>query len=170
MSRSSYRLATGLFAFMALATTGVLAQGVPASQSPLAAPQPVGTLTIATIGETPTPVYSFAFEATQSGGFGGGGGAGQATISDIAVSRVPDSISPLLFRSVVLGQQLANARVDIYVPGTTNVQSSYRLTNVLITGVSSSDAAESIKLAFAQVEIVAGGTTTCFDIVTNASC
>jgi type VI protein secretion system component Hcp len=155
---------------IALGTTDALAQGK-STTSPAQAPQAVGTLSIEGVADIPTPIYSFGLEMTQSATFGGGGGgAGKTDVSDITVTRLFDALSPALFRAGALGQHLASARVDVYDPGTTTVLASYRLVDVLISGIANHEHIEQVSLRFTRIEITAGGTTTCYDIGANASC
>jgi type VI protein secretion system component Hcp len=168
---NKWMVSVGLAAVLALAlgTTEALAQGKSAT-SPAQSPA-IGTLTVEGIADTPTSIYGFGVEMSQSTSFGGGGGgAGKADVSDVTMTRRPDTASPLLFRAGVIGQHLPSARVDVFAPGTTNVQATYRLTEVLIAGMSTIDSTEVVTLRFARIEITVGGTTTCWDIAQNVTC
>jgi hypothetical protein len=170
MANGFLRVIPATLVAVMLAAAGVLAQAKPGT-NPNLAPQPVGTLTVEGIAETPTAIFSFGFDVTNSGSLaGGGGGAGKATFSDIQITRQLDAVSPQLFRTATLGIHLAGAQINVYAPGTTTVQSTYRLTNLLVSGVNNTNGVESVSLRVARVEVTAGGVTTCFDLATNAAC
>ena len=78
--------------------------------------------------------------------------------------------SPGLFRATVTGQHIQSARIDVYAAGTTTVQATYQLTDLLVSGVSSGAGAETVSLRFTRIAVTVGGVTTCFDFQTNASC
>lgn len=135
--------------------------------------QPVGRLTIMNVADTPTNIFSVGFEATNAAtvsGGGGGGGAGRPAVDKIVVSRLPDVVSAGLFKATIQGQFLPGARIEVYAAGTTTVQTSYVLGNVLVTRLSGADGIEEVEFDFQTIEFSVNGASYCFDTVTLGGC
>jgi type VI protein secretion system component Hcp len=133
--------------------------------------QPVGRLTIMNVADTPTNIYSVGFEATNAATVsGGGGGAGRPAVDKIVVSRLPDVVSAELFKATIQGQFLPGARIEVYAAGTTTVQTSYVLGNVLVTRLSGADGIEEVEFDFQTIEFSVNGASYCFDTVTLGGC
>ena len=112
MQSGSMYVRVGVATAMAvmLAVTGLAAQGNKGSVQL----QAVGTLQIDSLGGAVTPIYAFGFEVTNTiTQGGGGGGVGKSTLTDVQVSRLPDAISPTLFRTGVLGAHLPVVRIVV---------------------------------------------------------
>jgi len=140
---------------------------VPAVQ----APSPVGQISID--GGTPSPIYGFTFGAANSGTTtsGGGSGAGKVSFSDVVVTKNADALSTELLRFVSTGTHRMVAEVQLYQFGTTTVQSTYELADVIITGFQAGGGgAESVQLNFRRITVASGGSSFCWDVATNASC
>jgi hypothetical protein len=159
----------GLATLLAVALSGaaVTAQG---NKGP--AVQPVGTLQIDSLGGGAIgPIYSFGFEATNSTtSSGGGGGAGKATLTDVQVSRLPDVISPALFRAGLTGIHIPVVRMTVFGASKNAPDSTYVLNDVLISGFSSADGLERVSFKFRTIEMLVGGSQFCYDLSTNSAC
>ena len=169
MQRGSMYARVGLAALMAvtMAVTGVTAQGNKGN----GALQVVGSLQIDSLGGAVVPIYAFGFEVTNSVTLpGGGGGAGKATLTDVQVSRLPDAISPTLFRTGVLGTHLPVVRIVLSGAGKNAADSTYVLNNVFISGLSNTDGLERVAFKFESIELPVGGAQFCFDVTANKAC
>jgi hypothetical protein len=159
------RVSLATFVAVMLAVTGVAAQ---ANKVQL---QAVGTLQIDSLGGAVTPIYAFGFEVTSSFSLpGGGGGAGKSTLTDVQVSRLPDAISPTLFRTGVLGTHLPVVRIVLSGAGKNAPDSTYVLNDVFISGFSNTDGLERVSFKFESIELLVGGTQFCYDVTTNKAC
>jgi hypothetical protein len=156
-------------ALFAAALTGVtlVAQG-----PPTAAASPVGNLTVDAIGETPTPVFAVNFGVTNTitDPTGGGGGTGKATFSGFTISRQTDGLSPLLFRAAATGQHIKDVQIDVFRQGGNGIDSSYILSDVLVTSFSTDALLEKVTFTYTKIEVLSGGVRTCWNLATNASC
>jgi len=169
MKGQSLYVRTGLAALLAVVLSGaaVTAQG---NKGP--AVQPVGSLQIDSLGGGAVgPVYSFGFEATNTTtSTGGGGGTGKATLTDVQVSRLPDAISPSLFRAGLTGTHIPVVRISVFGAGKSAPDSTYVLSDVLISGFSSADGFERVSFKFRTIEMLVGGSQFCYDLGTNSAC
>ena len=139
------------------------------SQQQSCPPQAVGTLQIVDYGEPAAPIYGFSFEVTiPTDSTGGGGGAGKATFTDIGVTRIADALSPRLLLDAATGRHLK--LVNIVVKQGSSSESSYRLTNVSISRVSSGTEMEEVAFSYSRIEFSAAGRQMCFDLASNTSC
>jgi len=170
MQSGSMYVRVGLATAMAvlLAVTGLAAQGNKGSVQL----QTVGTLQIDSLGGAVTPIYAFGFEVTNSVTLpgGGGGGAGKATLTDVQVSRLPDAISPTLFRTGVLGTHLPVVRIVLSGAGKNAGDSTYVLNDVFISGFSNTDGLERVSFKFQSIELLVGGAQFCYDVTANKAC
>jgi len=159
----------GLAAVLAVVLSGV---AVTAQGNKGATVQPVGSLQIDSLGGGAVgPIYSFGFEVTNSAtSQGGGGGAGKATLTDVQVSRLPDAISPLLFRAGLTGTHIPVVRIGVFGASKTAPESTYVLNDVLISGFSSADGLERVSFKFRTIELLVGGAQFCYDVTTNSAC
>lgn len=163
---------------IALAGLAVAARPAPAA---LPASSVVGTVIISgisggTSGMTQAiPIKSYSWSVTKSPG-------GKPVLSKLTFTKALDAASPLLFRSVVLGQQLASVSVNIYDPGTTTVRANFAIGDVVVSAVSDGQAAntvsaqtETVSLSFSRVRETwhrtsGGSVTYCYNTVTAAAC
>ena len=169
MQSGSMYVRVGVATAMAvmLAVTGLAAQGNKGTVQL----QAVGTLQIDSLGGAVTPIYAFGFEVTNSvAQGGGGGGVGKTTLSDVQLSRLPDAMSPSLFRTGVMGTHLATVRIVLSGAGKNTPDSTYVLNDVLISGVSNTDGLERVSFTFQSIELQVGGTQFCYDVVANKAC
>ena len=103
---------------------------------------------------------------------GGGSGAGKANLQDLSLTRYVDGQSPLFFNAVAKGLRLPSL---VLVDGATTIT----LTEVSVTSYSTGDGSpdgkltprtESITFNFAAITYSVSGVTTCFNLLTLASC
>jgi type VI protein secretion system component Hcp len=166
----SVRVGLALFAAIALAGAGLTAQGIKGASQGNTAVQPIGSLQIDGLGGA-AAIYGFGFEVTNPSSFpGGGGGAGKSTLTDVQVTRLPDLISPSLFRTGLLGTHLQTVRINLSGASKSAADSTYVLTNVLVSGLSSSDGLERVSFKFERIEMIVGGAQFCYEQTTNSSC
>jgi len=163
------RTVSGFTVAAALAGGTLFAQGPQGHSATLS---PVGALVVDTIGETATPVYAVSFGVTQSATDpgGGGGGAGKATFSGFTISRQPDALSPQLFKAAATGQHIKDVQIDVLRTGSNSVDSTYILTDVLVSSFSTDAQFEKVTFTYSKIEVVSGGSRTCWNLATNAGC
>ena len=166
------RLASATIIAFLLAGTLAAAQGGIRSVSAQAGATVVGTLRVDKISDSPTPIFGLGVSIvnTADSSSGGGGGAGKATFSDFTVSRQSDAVSPLLFKAAATGQHIVKVQIDVFQANSTNVEASYILSNVLVSGYSNDGSFEKIAFSFAKIEFVSGGVSSCFDLSGNLGC
>jgi hypothetical protein len=153
---------------IALGGAAVKAQG----NSGKTALQPAGTMQIASLGGTPSQIYSFNFSVTNpfTPGPGGGGGAGKPSLTAVEVARLPDATSPLLFRAAVLGVQLPTVQFTVSGAGKGTSEAMYVLNDALVSGFSNSDGVEHVAFSYRSIEVLVGGVQFCYDVATSAAC
>lgn len=163
------RTVSGFIVAAALAGGTLFAQGPPAAS---ATASPVGTLVVDTIGETPTPVFAVNFGVTQAttDPGGGGGGAGKASFSGFTISRNPDALSTQLFKFAATGQHIKDVQIDVLRTGSNSVDSTYILSDVLVAAFSTDAVFEKVTFTYSKIEVLSGGSRTCWSLVLNASC
>ena len=115
---------------------------------------------------------AFSWGASQSGSVsgGGGGGVGKVNVQDVSITRLTDSQSPQLFKTVALGQSLAFVELE-----TGSVK--FRLENVLVSSYSTGGTidnkaprTDNVTFNFGKITYTVDGASTCFDIVLNRVC
>ena len=154
-----------------LASSGLAAQQGIQSVSAQAGAPVVGTLRVDTISEAPTPLFGLSFSVINvPSDTGGGGGAGKAVFSEFKVARQSDAASALLFKAAATGIHLTKVQIDVFRAGTSIVENSYILTDVVIASFGTDAAFERAAFSYARIEFLSGGARTCFDRATNASC
>ena len=103
--------------------------------------------------------FQFGVSNPVTSSSGGGGGAGKVSISDIAITKVMDKSSPLLFGKTVTGAHIP--QVDIYFVKTSGsgglqTYAHYILKQVTLSSYSVSSGgdrpSESVSLNFAQIQ------------------
>ena len=173
MLTHSWRTRTCAAVVVAIALAGgtVSAQGKSGSAHTVSL-QPVGTMQIAAMGGTISPLYGFGFAVTNSAtaGSGSGGGAGKAVLSEVVVTRLPDAASPLLFKNAVLGAHLAAVQITMFGSGKTIPEASYTLSDVLISGFSTEDGVERVSFSYRKIDMSIGGVSSCFETVESVIC
>ena len=127
----------------------------------------VGTLRVDSISEVPTPLFGLSFLVTNGPTDGGGG---KAAFLEFKVARHGDAASPLLFRAAAAGVHLRTVQIDVFRAGTSIVESSYILTDVVIASFGTDGVFERAGFSYAKIELVSAGARTCFDRAANASC
>jgi Type VI secretion system effector, Hcp len=154
-----------------LASSGLAAQqGVHGVSAQAGAPV-VGTLRVDTISEAPTPLFGLSFSVVNvPSDTGGGGGAGKAVFSEFKVARQADAASPLLFKAAATGVHLTKVQIDVFRSGTSIVENSYILTDVVIASFGTDAVFERVAFSYAKIEFLSGGAGTCFNPVANAGC
>lgn len=114
---------------------------------------------------------AYSWGASQSGTVsGGGGGAGRVNVQDVAITRLTDSQSPQIFKTLALGQHLPFIELET---GTTK----FRFEQVLISSYSTGGAldnksprTDNVTFNFRRVIYTVDGTSSCFDIADNRAC
>ena len=155
-----------------LASSGLAAQqGVQGVSAQAGAPV-VGTLRVDTISEAPTPLFGLSFSVVNvpSDTGGGGGAGGKAVFSEFKVARQADAASPLLFKAAATGVHLTKVQIDVFRAGTSIVENSYILTDVVIASFGTDAVFERVAFSYAKIEFLSGGAGTCFNRVANAGC
>ena len=167
--RISTRLATATIIAL-LAGSIVTAQSGIRGVSAQAGATVVGTLRVDNVTESPTPIFGLGFSIVNSSDTtgGGGGGAGKATFSEFAVTRLPDSASPVLFKYAATGQHITKVQIDVFRPNTSTVDATYILTDVLVSSFSTDASFEKISFTFQKIEFLSGGARTCYDRSTGS--
>jgi type VI secretion system secreted protein Hcp len=102
--------------------------------------------------------FQFGVSNPVTSSSGGGAGSGKVSISDIAVTKIMDKSSPLLFKNIVTGAHIP--QVDIYFvkTGSSGLQTyaHYTLKNVILSSYSVSSGgdipSESVSINFAQIQ------------------
>jgi type VI protein secretion system component Hcp len=132
----------------------------------------VGTLRVDNISESPTPIFGLGLSVvnTSDTTSGGGGGAGKATFSDFTITRQSDAASTQLFKFAATGQHIQKVQIDVFQTNSTNVEASYILSDVTVSGYSNDGSFEKIAFNFAKIEFLSGGARSCFDRSGNLSC
>ena len=170
MTPRTSRVASAAVLALVLASVGAVAQGTGGAALHPHSVQSVGTLRVEGIADAPTPLYGFGFAVTNTGtASGGGGGAGKAEFQQIEVTRLPDASSTALFRGAATGTHYGSVKIEISKAGTGSA-SSYLLSDAQVTSFSHTDGVEQVSFAYRRIEVTAEGTTTCFDLATNAVC
>lgn len=177
------RLATVL----AVAAIGALSFGLTGAGSAAAGPQkpkppmatpnnrPVATMTIHPSNGQPfsVPVYSLqvGVGAGVSAPSGGTHTASRASVSEMTLTRHTDSTSPVLFGYIVRGTHLPEVDLTGSLPDGTPF--AYKLTGVLISGLSTSAGGtsfeESVALNFTTIRTTVGTNTAVYNLATNAA-
>ena len=154
-----------------LASSGLAAQqGVQGVSAQAGAPV-VGTLRVDTISEAPTPLFGLSFSVVNvPSDTGGGGGAGKAVFSEFKVARQADAASPLLFKAAATGVHLTKVQIDVFRAGTSIVENSYIMTDVVIASFGTDAVFERVAFSYAKIEFLSGGAGTCFNRAANAGC
>ena len=107
-------------------------------------------------------VLSWSWGVSQSGRMapGGGGGAGKASFQDFNFTHHVDRASPLLMRACATGEHIKEAAITVRKAGKgAQEYLVIKMTDVLVTSVSTSASAESdgtvegVALAFAKVDL-----------------
>jgi hypothetical protein len=161
------RLAIVLITATLVTLSGQLAP-VAAQKGPAA----VGALKIPELGTATTPIHGFEFSATAVVDLGptGGGGAGKTTFNQVGITRTFDAVSIELFKRIATGRRLPRVEILLYKPGTTTVETTYGLNDVVITLFRGSPGSEAVGFAYAGIDITGAGSSFCFDIVSNTGC
>jgi type VI secretion system secreted protein Hcp len=101
--------------------------------------------------------FQFAVSNPVTSSSGGGGGAGKVSISEIAVTKIMDKSSPLLFKNTATGAHIP--QVDIYFVKTginPQTYAHYILKNVILSSYSVSSGgdrpSESLSINFVQIQ------------------
>jgi hypothetical protein len=146
------RLAIVLITATLVTLSGQLAP-VAAQKGPAA----VGALKIPELGTATTPIHGFDFSATAVVDLSptGGGGAGKTTFNQVGIAT---------------GRRLPRVEILLYKPGTTTVETTYGLNDVVITLFRGSPGSEAVGFAYAGIDITGAGSSFCFDIVSNTGC
>ena len=143
-----------------------------------AAAGPIGTLRIEEIHppDQPSPILAVSGGLTSADTTGGGA----VTFQEIHVTKSVDQFSPKLYMFGALGRHIHSLDIDVFRQGTTDVELSYRLEDVLITSVQQSGGGnqvpvESVSFNFAKIRIAftpLGGpaVTFCFDVRLGRPC
>jgi type VI protein secretion system component Hcp len=184
MSRIRPRLAT----LLAVATIGAVSLGLTGSGSanagndkakppaPIATNQPVATMTIRPSSGQPfsVPVYSLQHGLGVGISSPSGGGTRETSlpsVSEMTLTRQTDSISPVLFGYLTRGTNLPKVELTGSLPDGTPFE--YELTNVLISGLSTSAGgstfSESMSLNFTKISTTVGASSAAYDLAANAS-
>jgi type VI secretion system Hcp family effector len=167
MTRRTSQFIGGVVCACVLAATVLSAQGGGAAVS-----QPVGTVDIEGVGTQATSIYSFGVSVTNSSTFdaGGGGGAGKAAFSNVDVTRMTDSLSPMLFRAAATGQHLASIEIAVFRAGSASAASMYTLEDAVIAGLETGDGMEQVSFSYRRVRVTVGSSSSCFDLAANTAC
>jgi type VI protein secretion system component Hcp len=146
--------------------------------APAGAPGPqVGRLTFTGPGIAEIPVYDHEWAMSRTGGSALGGGRTQ--IEDLRV-EVASARGRDLFESLAVARRHATAELELFAPGTTDVEFTYRLSEVSVVALASRSLGEAAGAPLVeQVSLVAqsvrqtagqGGPTYCWDITANGAC
>jgi Type VI secretion system effector, Hcp len=162
------RIAAAAIVAIALGGAAVNAQG----NSGKGAPQPVGTIQIGALGAA-SPIFSLGFSVTNSGSTGsagGGAGAGKAILSAVEVTRLPDVMSPQLFKDAVLGVRLPAVQISVPGSGRSSPDASYVLNDAFVSGFSTIDGVEHVAFIYRSIDVTIAGARFCFDVAENTAC
>lgn len=167
-SSSRIRVCAATAVAIVIGGAAITAQG----NSGKASSQSVGTLQIASLGGTSSPIYGFSFSVTNptAPASGGGAGSGKASLSAVELSRLPDGSSPLLFKNAVTGVHLPAVQITMSGVGKSVPEATYLLNDAIVSGFSSIDGVERVSFTYRSIEIFIGGSHFCFDVATNAGC
>lgn len=134
----------------------------------------VGRITIAGVGQN-INVRAFRWGATTPGGT-----PGKATFAEAYVVKAVDNVSAPLMLRLAQNNPLSSVVIEIFTPGTTTVMATYELTDARVLvqtnadpGRSSASGAqplEEVGFTYRRVRITAGGSTGCYDVVSNVAC
>ncbi len=96
-------------------------------------PASVGALKIPELGTATTPIHGFDFSATAVVDLSptGGGSAGKTTFNQVGITRTFDAVSIELFKRIATGRRLPRVEILLYKPGTTTVETTYGLDDVV---------------------------------------
>lgn len=168
MSSTRTHIGAAIVLVVALGSAALNAQG----NSGKSAVQPVGTMQIASLGGTTSPIYDFSFSVSNPStpGTGGGSGAGKPSLTAVAVARLPDGSSPLLFRNALLGTHLQTVQFTVFGAGKSSQEAMYVLNDAQVSGFSSADGVEHVAFTYRSIEVLVGGAQFCFDVTTNGPC
>jgi type VI protein secretion system component Hcp len=135
----------------------------------VSAQQVSGVLRLPT-GDSPFIAYSWGASNSGTASGGGGAGSGRVNIQDISITRLTDTQSPQIFRTLAIGQHLPFVEIET---GTTK----FRFEDVIVSSYSTGGAidnksprTDNVTFNFGKVTYTVNGTSTCFDLRTNIAC
>lgn len=179
------RIRSGLAAAVAVATIGVVSLGLtgaesaagdikakPATPTPVATDQPIGTMTVTPPGGAAFDVDIYSLQVGAGVAVSDASGAGRTTsrpsVSEMVVTRKVDSKSPIFFRYLTTGRILPE--VDVVGTLKDGTAFAYELSNVIISGQSASaggsDFGENMSLNFTKITTAVGAESTTYDLAT----
>jgi hypothetical protein len=161
------RVAAAAIVAVALGGAAVNAQGNSGKGT-----QPIGTMQIGALG-TSSPIFTLSFSVTNSGSIGsagGGAGAGKAILSAVEVTRLPDVVSPQLFKNAVLGVHLPAVQITVPGSGKSSPDASYVLNDAFVSGFSTVDGVEHVAFTYRSIDVTVAGAHFCFDVAENTGC
>jgi type VI protein secretion system component Hcp len=139
----------------------------------------IGEMTVDGIAGT-IDLYSdsWGLFVPDAGGPGGGGGAGKPTLQDFAVVKSLDSASPELLDALAGRTTISDVTIRQLQPGTTDVYSTFKLTDVLLTSyqvAASLSALEQVAFSYRTIEqrtpLPGGGEAVqCWDVAAVKEC
>jgi type VI protein secretion system component Hcp len=95
------------------------------------------------------------------------------TFDDFVLVKRFDAASPALVHATLAGTEFTSATVRLFTPGTTNVESTFQLSDVRIPSYQvavGTSALEQLSLWFQRITQTTGGVSRCFDLPTNTTC
>jgi hypothetical protein len=103
---------------------------------------------------------------------------GKATFADLSAVKAVDRLSPALMVDTASGRHYTSVTLEVFVPGTTDVFLTYRLTDVIITAQTHADAGrptdglplEELTFNYTRIEITVGAATGCWDVGSGKPC
>ena len=147
----------------------------------IAAADPKGRLVVQDLGgpgeATRMAIRDYSWGITQTTSTAGGAGTGKATFDDFTIEKLVDSSSVPLARAATTGLHFPTATATIYKPGTTTPQSTFTMTDVLISNVRhsyKSSNLESVSIAYGSIDWLyrapTGDQSFCWNVILSEGC
>jgi len=97
-------------------------------------------------------------------------GAGAPTFEDLSVVKSINSASPALMGSLAAGEHFPSARVTVFKPNSTAKLVTYKLGDVVVSGLEQTARKETVTLQYDRIEMTSGGVSACREISSNTAC
>lgn len=169
LSRSLRLIAVGVVTGALVIPTAVLRVSAQTKLPPAILPQNPAIGQLSVNQGAPVPIYAVSLDVLNPFV---DDGSGRASLSDISVQKMADTLSTEFFRLALQAEHVPQVRIDLYNSGTTTVASTFLLQNVVVTGFATAGVAsgEAVTFHYERLTFGTGGTPFCWDIKQNKAC